>query len=70
MCKGWEDYKVLSFADDITKATLSPQLLEDSECLSGYGLNQRPPARQTSAYPIELDEQWNPTYLLQIYNLR
>ena len=30
------------------------QLFKDPECWSGRGLNLRPPARQTSAYPIEL----------------
>ena len=45
-------------------------LLKDPECSSGWGLNQRPPARKTSVYPIELEVRWNPTYLLQIYNLR
>ena len=37
-----------------TKAALSPQLFKDPECWSGRGLNQRPPARQTGAYPTEL----------------
>ena len=35
-----------SFADVITKAALSPQLFKDPECLSGQGLNPRPPAQQ------------------------
>ena len=35
-----------SFADVITKAALSPQLFKDPECLSGRGLNPRPPAQQ------------------------
>ena len=42
------------FADVITKAALSPQLFKDPECWSGRGLNLRPPAQQTGAYPIEL----------------
>ena len=33
------------FADVITKAALSPQLLKDPECWSGRGLNPQPPAR-------------------------
>ena len=37
-----------------TKAALSPQLFKDPECWSGRDLNQRPPARQTGAYPTEL----------------
>ena len=36
------------------KAALSPQLFKDPECWSGRDLNQRPPARQTGAYPTEL----------------
>ena len=37
----------------ITKAALSPQLFKDPECWSGWGLNPRPPARQTGALPTE-----------------
>ena len=36
------------------KAALSPQLFKDPECWSGRGLNLRPPAQQTGAYPIQL----------------
>ena len=51
-----EDRKVQPFADVFTKAALSPQLLKDSECWLGRCFNQRPPAQQTGAYPIELIE--------------
>ena len=65
MCKGlWDGAYGLSslsektrkspFADVITKAALSPQLFKDPEFWSGRGLNLRPPAQQTGAYPIEL----------------
>ena len=33
-----EDLKVQPFADEITKATLSPQLFKDTECWSGQDL--------------------------------
>ena len=33
-----EDLKVQSFADEITKATLSPQLFKDTECWSDQDL--------------------------------
>jgi len=49
-----EDWKVQPFADVFTKAALSPQLFKDPECWSGRDLNQRPPARQTGAYPTAL----------------
>ena len=40
------------FADVITKAALSLQLFKEPKCWSGRGLNLRPPAQQTGAYPI------------------
>ena len=40
--------KVNPFADVITK------LFKDPDCWSGRGLNLRPPAQQTGAYPTEL----------------
>ena len=43
-----------SFAGVITKAALSPQLFKDPECLSGRGLNPRPPVQQTGALPTKL----------------
>ena len=51
-----EDKKVIPFADVITEAAVSSQLFEDPrpECLSGRGLNSRPPAQQTGALPTEL----------------
>ena len=33
-----EDLKVQPFADEITKATVSPQLFKDTECWSGQDL--------------------------------
>ena len=45
--------------DVITKAALSPQLFKDPVCRSGRGLNLRPPAQQTGAYPVELTERRN-----------
>ena len=43
------------------KAALYPQLFKDPECCSGRGLNLRPSAQQTGAYPIELTGRrfWN-----------
>ena len=51
-----EDKKVIPFTDVITEAALSSQLFEDPrpECLSGRGLNSRPPAQQIGALPTEL----------------
>ena len=49
-----EDKEVEPFSDDITKAVLSPQLIDDHECRSGRGLNPQPPARQTGVEPNEL----------------
>ena len=49
-----EDQKVKLFAEVITKEALSPQLFKDPECWSCWGLNLRPPAQPTGAYPIEL----------------
>ena len=37
-----------------TNEALSSQLFKDSKYWSRRGLNQRPPARQTRAYPTEL----------------
>ena len=36
----------------------TPQLLKKPGCWSGQDLNQRPPAQQTSTYPIELTGWW------------
>ena len=38
----------------VTNEALSSQLFKDSKCWSRQGLNQRPPTRQTGAYPTEL----------------
>ena len=51
---GFELYYRWVPLDVITKGALSPQLFKDPECWSGLGLNPRPPAQQTGAYPIEL----------------
>ena len=39
----------------LNKGSTFPQLFKDPECWSGRDLNQRPPARQTGAYPTELE---------------
>ena len=36
------------------KGSTFPQLFKDPECLSGRGLNPRPPAQQTGALPAKL----------------
>ena len=36
------------------KGSTFPQLFKDPECLSGRGLNPRPPAQQTGALPTKL----------------
>ena len=60
-----EDQKVQPFADVITKAAISPQLFKDPESWSGRGLNLRPPAQQTGAYPIELTGRGSPQITLK-----
>ena len=46
------------FADDKTKAALSPHLFDDHhECRSGRGLKPGRPARQTVVKPTELIKQ-------------
>ena len=66
MCKGlWDGaYGLSSLAEKTRKSNrlqmllqrqhFPPQLFKDPECWSGRGLNLRPPAQQTGAYPIEL----------------
>ena len=45
----------LTVADVFTKEALTPQLFKDPDCWSGRDLNQRPPARQTSTYPLAIE---------------
>ena len=65
MCKGlWDGAYGLSSLSEKTRKSnrlqmllqtaLSPQLFKDPEFWSCWGLNLRPPAQPTGAYPIEL----------------
>ena len=65
MCKGCEmgAYGLPSLSEKNRKSnhlqtSSTPQLLKEPGCWSGQDLNQRPPAQQTSTYPIELTGWW------------
>ena len=58
MCKGlWDGAYGLSSLSEKTRKSnrlFLPSYFKDPECWSGRGLNLRPPAQQSGAYPTEL----------------